>query len=270
MPELPEVESFARALGQEYAGKKIQGIFIHRSDIRFPLDKKALQKTFAAGLVFREPKRIAKQLVLSTERGMVAVSLGMSGSFLPSQYPKKQNHEHITITFTDGSAFGYVDPRRFGFWKPVESLKEISSAADPLLVQSLQDVFVSQKFARSQRSVKDALMDQALIGGLGNIYALEALFRAGISPLRCCADVKKSEFLRLAQVIPPLLTQAIDSGGSTVSTYRRLHGEAGGFQNLHLVYDREGEPCLKQGCSGLIRRMSQSGRSSWWCQRCQK
>jgi formamidopyrimidine-DNA glycosylase len=270
MPELPEVESFVLALKREYAGKRLSGLRLHRKDLRFPFDKQALEIIFARGSVFLEPRRVAKQLVLATENGMVAVSLGMSGSFLPSSFPKKALHEHVTLLFEDGSALAYVDPRRFGFWKPVQTLSEISRAADPLQEKSLLNVFRSAAFVTSQRSVKDALMDQALIGGLGNIYAVEALFRAGVSPLRKCSDVKRNEYKKLSGIIPQMLSLAIDAGGSTISTYRRLHGESGGFQELHLVYGREDERCSKNGCSGTIIRQTQTGRSSWWCPRCQK
>ncbi|NBX18321.1 MAG: bifunctional DNA-formamidopyrimidine glycosylase/DNA-(apurinic or apyrimidinic site) lyase [Proteobacteria bacterium] len=270
MPELPEVESFALALKREYAGKRLSEFRLHRKDLRFPFDKPVLERIFSRGSVLLEPYRIAKQLVLSTENGMVAVSLGMSGSFIPSSFPKIALHEHVTLIFEDGSALAYVDPRRFGFWKPFVAASEISTAADPLQEESLLEIFSCKKFTDSERSVKDALMDQNLIGGIGNIYAVEALFRAGVSPLRKCSRVKHNEYRKLSEIIPRMLTQAIDAGGSTVSTYRRLHGESGGFQELHLVYDREGERCSNQRCKGIIRRATQTGRSSWWCPRCQK
>jgi formamidopyrimidine-DNA glycosylase len=270
MPELPEVESFVQALKREYAGRRLKGIRLHRRDLRYPFDKRRLKKIFAKGETFLDPQRVAKQMVLRTEAGMVAVSLGMSGSFLPSPFPKTLPHEHVTLLFEDGSALAYIDPRRFGFWLCVDSLDEVSTAADPLNALSLKRLFRHHRFSGSQRSIKEALMDQSLIGGLGNIYALEALFRAGISPLRACASVKPAEFYKLAQIIPPLLQAAIEAGGSTVSTYRRLHGDAGGFQENHLVYGRDGEQCLASGCKGTIRRSVQSGRGSWWCPRCQK
>jgi formamidopyrimidine-DNA glycosylase len=270
MPELPEVESFALAIGREYAGKRLQKVLFHRPDLRFPFDRRALEKIFAAGATFLPPQRVAKQIVLRTDRGMAAVSLGMSGAFLPSDYPRKSLHEHVTLLFEDSKALAFIDPRRFGFWTPIESYDEVSVAADPLKSESLTLVFQTKPFQNSERSIKDALMDQNLIGGLGNIYALECLFRAGISPRRRCCRVKSSEYSLLAQIIPPMLQKAIDAGGSTVSTYRRLHGDSGGFQEFHLVYDREGERCLKASCTGSVRRAVQSGRSSWWCPRCQK
>lgn len=270
MPELPEVESFSQALAREFAGKTLKSVKFHRPDLRFPFDQSAISAIFAPGTTFLPPQRVAKQLVLRSERGMVAVSLGMSGSFIPSNYPKRQLHEHVTMLFSDNSALAFVDPRRFGFWKPVSRFEEVSSAADPLNQESLTEVFKSKPFRQSSRSIKDVLMDQALIGGLGNIYALECLYRAGVSPRRLASRVKPAEYFRLAEIIPPMLVQAIDAGGSTISTYRRLHGESGGFQELHLVYDRENEPCLNKNCRGTIKRAVQSGRSSWWCPRCQK
>ncbi len=270
MPELPEVESFVQALRREYAGRRLTGIRLHRRNLRYPFEKRRLETIFAKGLTFLEPQRVAKQMVLRTEAGMVAVSLGMSGSFLPSHFPKTLPHEHVTLLFEDGSALAYIDPRRFGFWLCVDSLDEVSTAADPLNPSSLESLFRQHRFTESHRSIKEALMDQALIGGLGNIYALEALFRAGVSPLRACASVKPAEFHKLAHIIPPLLQEAIDAGGSTVSTYRRLHGDAGGFQEYHLVYGRDGESCLAKGCKGIIHRSVQGGRGSWWCPRCQK
>jgi formamidopyrimidine-DNA glycosylase len=270
MPELPEVESFVRAIGREYAGKKLKKIQFHRADLRFPFDIEKMNRIFAAGSTFLAPQRVAKQMVLGTENGWVAVSLGMSGSFIPSGHPRRETHEHLTLLFSDGTALGFVDPRRFGFWKPVSKFSEISKATDPLNEQELLHLFRTKKFTASERCIKVALMDQNIIGGIGNIYAVEALFRAGVSPLRACSEVSPAKYKLLAQVIPQILTAAIDVGGSTISTYRRLHGESGGFQELHVVYDRAGESCVNKKCRGKIERIVHAGRSSWWCPRCQK
>jgi formamidopyrimidine-DNA glycosylase len=270
MPELPEVQSFALALEKEYFGKKIAGITLHRKDLRFPFEKAKLRQVFARGSTFLRPVRVAKQLVLKTENGMVAVSLGMSGSFLPSNHPQRYKHEHVTILFEDSTALSYVDPRRFGFWKVVQSESEISSAANPLLSDELTALFESSAFRSSAVSIKTALMDQTKIGGIGNIYALEALHLIGVRPTRGCSQLKRKELTELAGVIPSVLQQAIDQGGSTISTYRRLHGDPGGFQELHRVYDRANEPCLRTGCRGRIVKIVQSGRGSWYCPVCQK
>ena len=270
MPELPEVQSFAHALEKEYFGKKVDKILLHRKDLRFPFEKAELSRIFARGTTFLRPVRVAKQLVLKTENGMVAVSLGMSGSFLPSNHPKRFKHEHVTILFTDNTAVCYIDPRRFGFCKVVQSESDVSSAVNPLEASELESLFLSQSFRDSSVSIKTALMDQAKIGGIGNIYALEALHLIGVRPTRLCSEMRPKQLTKLAQVIPIVLQQAIDKGGSTISTYRRLHGDPGGFQELHRVYDRAGEKCLRERCSGTIVKIVQTGRSSWYCPVCQK
>ena len=206
----------------------------------------------------------------------------MSGAFFPATVGKPRLHEHITLLFENGDALAFVDPRRFGFWKI--RLENTVRSADPLCEKALLEVFQSAKAQRSMRSVKEFLMDQSVIGGIGNIYALEALFRAGIHPALTCAELstantaknskasaKKSEqkWKSLAQCLPVLLNEAIRAGGSSISTYRKLHGESGGFQDLHQVYGREGKPCVAPGCKGIIERFAQGGRSSWVCARCQ-
>lgn len=265
MPELPEVESYARALKKEYAGKTISRVVFHRDNIRNTLDKKALRDIFEKQKL-TDVYRDGKRLVMKTNGGEVLISLGMSGSFIPAS-ATPQKHEHVTLHFTDGSALGYLDPRRFGSWEVRGGA--LPHRADPMSSVSLKKLFSDERFMKSTRSIKDLLLDQHEIGGIGNIYALEALHLARVSPLRKVMSLTKKEFALLASIIPKVLTQAIDAGGSTVSTYRRLHGDAGDFQELHRVYDREDEKCLKRGCGGKIARVPQGGRSSWYCPKCQ-
>ncbi len=265
MPELPEVESYARALKREYSGKTISRVVFHRDNIRNMLDKKGLRevlKKHKLSDVYRDGKR----LVMKTEGGEVLISLGMSGSFAPA-HSSPAKHEHITLHFADGSALGYIDPRRFGSWEVRSGA--LPHHADPMSTVSLSKLFTNERFMKSSRAIKDALLDQHEIGGIGNIYALEALHLAGVSPLRKVSSLTKKEFALLSTIIPKVLSTAIDKGGSTVSTYRRLNGEGGDFQELHRVYNREGEKCLKRGCGGIIARIKQSGRSSWYCPKCQ-
>ncbi len=136
--------------------------------------------------------------------------------------------------------------------------------------ESLKELFISERFLKSSRSIKDVLLDQREIGGVGNIYALEALHLVGVDPRRKVCAMMKEEFAKLSTVLPKVLEVAINKGGSTISTYRRLNGDSGDFQTLHRVYDREGEACLKRGCDGVIERIKQGGRSSWLCPMCQK
>lgn len=265
MPELPEVESYARALQKEYAGKIISHVVFHRDNIRNTLDKNALRDIFE-GVKLAEVFRDGKRLVMKTKNGEVVISLGMSGSFIPAQsVPMK--HEHITMHFKDKSALGYVDPRRFGSWEVRGGA--LPHHADPMDSASLQKLFISERFLKSTRAIKNALLDQREIGGVGNIYALEALHLSGVDPRRSVNKISKAEFVSLSKTLPKVLAHAIDAGGSTVSTYRRLHGDSGNFQELHRVYDRAGEKCMKRGCGGTILRIKQGGRSSWLCEECQ-
>ncbi len=267
MPELPEVESFARALNSEYRNRPIREVLFRRDNIRYTLNKKALRQVLATGICIERFHRDGKQLILETKNGSISISLGMSGTFHPADSAKPMKHEHITIVFDDATALGYIDPRRFGFWLPYD--KPLSHKADPLSKSSLLSFFKSEQFTKSSRSIKDILLDQKCIGGIGNIYAAEALYPAKIHPRASAKDISQEKIALLAQFIPKVLNKAIDKGGSTISTYRRLNKEAGDFQEFHKVYARHGEPCLADNCTDTILRIVQSGRSTWYCPTCQ-
>ena len=267
MPELPEVESFRRALEKEYLGKKISAVRFHREGIRYPLSPQ-IKEILAPRSSITRFGRDGKQLLIETKHGIVNVSLGMSGAFLPADPEHPTKHEHVTIIFTDRSALGFIDPRRFGFWLVHEG--KLPHLADPLSEASLLALFLNTQFRKRTRNIKDTLMDQRMIGGVGNIYALEALHMAGVRPARSCQAISKKEYALIAHYLPKILMRAIDGGGSTVSTYRRLHGEDGNFQEYHHVYNRDGEKCLTRGCSGTIKRIVQGARGSWYCPVCQK
>jgi formamidopyrimidine-DNA glycosylase len=267
MPELPEVESFRRALENEYGGKTLADVLFRRDDIRYPLSPK-IREVLRSGAKIERFGRDGKQLLIETKHGAVNVSLGMSGAFLPTDPRTPKKHEHVTLVFTDGSAVGFVDPRRFGFWKVRETA--LPHLADPLDEAALLSLFGSTEFKKRTRNIKETLTDQRLIGGVGNIYALEALHLASIRPSRSTARVPKASLLELAKTLPDVLSRAILGGGSSISTYRRLSGEGGDFQEFHRVYGRDGEACLKEGCDGVIKRIVQGGRGSWYCPVCQK
>ncbi|MBX9704258.1 MAG: bifunctional DNA-formamidopyrimidine glycosylase/DNA-(apurinic or apyrimidinic site) lyase [Silvanigrellaceae bacterium] len=273
MPELPEVQSFVNAINQSYAGRKLSGIEFHRKNLRYPFEKIELKDIFSRGTIFHGCQRQGKQLLLKTERGDVSVSLGMSGAFVPKPSSSKPNkHEHVTLLFEEGNHLGYEDPRRFGFWKvsPKGPTTDHCVPVDALEQKELLQLFLSKKISTKKASIKAVLMDQHFIGGIGNIYALEALHRANIHPLKLCSQLSQIDCQKLAKEIPKILFKAIELGGSSVSTYRTLHGEHGNFQKLHLVYGREGESCLTKGCLGVVERLLQNGRSSFYCPHCQK
>ena len=176
MPELPEVESFRRALEKEYLSAKIREVHFHRADIRYPLTP-AIKEVLRPGASITRFGRDGKQLIIETKFGMINVSLGMSGSFLPTDPKHPLKHEHVIIVFGDGRSLGFVDPRRFGFWKVRRG--PLPHLADPLDERALGALFAKQIWSNRTRNIKDALMDQRMIGGVGNIYALEALHAAG-------------------------------------------------------------------------------------------
>lgn len=267
MPELPEVQCFADALNEKYAGKKVNKILLRRPDLRFPFETKKLSEIFSPGVVLKRFSRTGKLLVVETSHGKVHVSLGMSGKFVPSNPNKPQLHEHVTLLFSDKEALGFVDPRRFGFWKTGDVPQD--GIANPLKETELGKLFSSEDVRKSKRVVKDFLMDQKRIGGIGNIYALEALFLAKVHPLTTCEKISNAQWKKLAQVIPPLLNLAIERGGSSIATYRNFSGNVGGMQDLHKVYGRDGEKCVSKGCKGIIQRVAQGGRGIWFCPLCQ-
>lgn len=272
MPELPEVQSFVNALNIAYSGKTIQKISFHRANLRVPFDVKKISQILKSGLKILEFKRRHKQLLIVTQNGALRVSLGMSGAFLPTQIAKPYKHEHVTLEFAGAEPLAYVDPRRFGFWL-VDDLVQQELAqliADPLSCKSLMSLFSSDEIKQSDRKIKILLMDQNSIGGLGNIYVLEALFLAGLLPSKKCRDINTKQWQNLAEIIPKILTIAIKSGGSSIASYRNLNGEKGGFQQHHKVYGREGLPCPNLKCTATVLRSVQAGRSSFYCPRCQK
>lgn len=266
MPELPEVESFRKALLASYKGKTIASVKFHRSNLRYPLSPQ-IKRVLRNGASIVDIRRDGKQLVLCTQFGAINISLGMSGAFLPAIKNVRLPHEHITIKFVDGSLLAYTDPRRFGFWKIHDG--NLPHFADPTDEHALQKLFSSLRITTSTRTIKDILMDQSLIGGLGNIYALESLHKAGISPFTRCNAIQKHQYTKLAKAIVQIITQAIEKGGSSIATYRSLHGEKGNFQNVHRIYGRKDQPCLRKSCSGIITQAKQHGRSSWYCPVCQ-
>jgi formamidopyrimidine-DNA glycosylase len=239
--------------------------------------------------------RRAKYLMADLASGdVLLMHLGMSGSFrvvnddngnTPGQFHHPRNedraHDHVVFHMSSGAAIVFNDPRRFGYMKIIarEAIED-----EPLLKglgpEPLGNEFDADMLARScankKTSLKAALLDQRVVAGLGNIYVCEALFRAQLSPRRLAATLatKKGETTdharRLVEAIHVVLNQAIKAGGSSLRDHRQTTGELGYFQHSFQVYDREGEKCHTNGCSGIVRRFTQNGRSTFWCPKCQK
>ena len=283
MPELPEVETVRRGLSPAFEGARILHVEQRRANLRF-----AFPPDFAAqltGVVVEELTRRAKYILARLDSGQTLIMhLGMSGSFRVDEaslgefaHPrgKAGAHDHVIFTLSNGRRVTYNDPRRFGFMLLARSA---TLSAHPLFcdlgVEPLDAAFdaaaLRRLLAGKRTPIKAALLDQRLIAGLGNIYVCESLHRAGISPLQEAGGLKRGAVKKLAQAIPEILHEALRAGGSTLRDHRQIDGELGNFQHSFAVYGREGQDCLQPRCAGIIGRIVQSGRSSFYCARCQR
>ena len=293
MPELPEVETVRRGLQPVMEGFRIVKMEVRRKDLRFPF-----QRDFAtrlAGQTVTGLGRRAKYLMADLASGdVLLMHLGMSGSFrvvkdddanAPGQFhharTKDGAHDHVVFHMSSGAAIVFNDPRRFGYMKVIarnalEDEPLLSGLGPEPLGNEFDAAMLARSCANKKTSLKAALLDQRVVAGLGNIYVCEALFRAHLSPRRLAATLatKKGEptdhAKRLVTAIHAVLNQAIKAGGSSLRDHRQTSGELGYFQHSFQVYDREGETCQTAGCSGIVKRFTQNGRSTFWCPKCQK
>jgi formamidopyrimidine-DNA glycosylase len=293
MPELPEVETVRRGLQPVMEGARIVKAEARRGDLRRPLPKdfvKRLEGRTVTGL-----GRRAKYLLADLSSGEVLMMhLGMSGSFRVTQendestpgefhHPRAEEraHDHIVFHMSSGARIAFNDPRRFGLMLLVPRTE---LADHPLMKQvgpePLGNAFDAAMLAAACRgkktSLKAALSDQKVVAGLGNIYVCEALHRARLSPKRQASTIATragaptARAEALVTAIKAVLQDAIKAGGSSLRDHRRTDGELGYFQHHFRVYDREGEPCVTPGCKGTVKRIVQSGRSTFYCPTCQK
>ena len=284
MPELPEVETVRRGLVPALEGARIGPVEVRRPDLRFPLPPDLAERL--EGNVVRAVRRRAKYLAidLATEETLL-VHLGMTGRFTvegtaPGRFDRRvdtQKHEHIALTAEGGAAgpvrIGFVDPRRFGYWDLVETDgAEGSRWLSGMGPEPLSDAWTPKTLHGAlggrRTPIKAALLDQRVVAGLGNIYVCEALHRTGISPRREARTIGRARAERLVPAVKAVLTEAIEAGGSTLRDYADAEGKRGAFQHRFAAYGREGEPCA--GCGQPIRRIVQSGRSTFYCGRCQR
>lgn len=293
MPELPEVETVRRGLEPTFVGATIRKLERRRADLRFPFppdfDRRVEGRTILA------LGRRAKYLLADLDSGDVLVMhLGMSGSFrveAPSgtsapgvfhhDHSKDPAHDHVTFHLSSGARIVYNDPRRFGF---MDIVARRDLPAHPFfhalgiepLGNELDGGLLSRLFKDKKTPLKAALLDQRLIAGLGNIYVCEALHRAGLSPKRIAGTLSRKggdgspRTALLASSIRAVLEEAVAAGGSSLRDHRQADGALGYFQHAFRVYDREGEPCPKPGCQGIVKRIVQSGRSTFYCGVCQR
>lgn len=272
MPELPEVEVVCSQLNQSLSNKKtIQEISAFRNDIRSEIPMSELKKLNGAKV--QNVARRAKYILIYTDHGILLSHLGMTGSWRiePSTSYVQQKHDHLRVTFKDGTCLIYQDPRRFGYIG-FQKLNTTHSKLLKLGVEPLSDEFneayLKEKLMTKHSPIKIAIMDQELVVGVGNIYASEALFQAQINPKKLANKIPKPALRKLVQSIKTVLTQAIISGGSSIKNYKSLELKEGAYQNSHLVYNKSGKTCVK--CKSKIKLIRQAGRSTFYCPKCQK
>lgn len=273
MPELPEVEVLRRSLEPRLVGRRIETVEVHARALREPLDRRALR-----GLAGRRVDRLwrrSKYLGIDCEgdRSLV-VHLGMSGRLtLAAAGEPREAHEHLALRLDGGERLRLRDPRRFG----VAFVAATSRLADDRhlrdlgrepLGEPLTGAELAALAAGRRGPVKSFLMDAGRLVGVGNIYASEALHRAGIHPERSVARLAPARWQRLAEAVVAVLEQAIREGGTTLNDFTDGGGNEGYFQVSLAVYGREGERCGR--CGGTVRRLVQGGRSSFYCPRCQR
>lgn len=292
MPELPEVETVRRGLESTLQLKKqpleIQEVVFFRKNLRIAFPKPKLLQILEGARIISIHRR-AKYLVFETDRVFFLSHLGMTGAWRWIASLKdakhfrsiKQAHDHIYIQFADGALI-YNDPRRFGIFDILKFSSKIKLELSSVYAQSpyfkhlgpepwdanfnAENLF--EKANGKEVSVKTFIMNQEIVVGIGNIYASEALFRAGVRPQRKVKTIKKEEWQRIVQNSQDVLQEAIAKGGSTISDFAHIDESQGYFQQSFKVYGREGEKCVN--CSAKIQNTVLGGRSSYWCRSCQK
>ena len=269
MPELPEVETTKRGLEPLIVNRRILSAHIYKKKLRWEIPSHLIetlkQKTI------RNISRRAKYLLIELSDGQLVIHLGMSGSMsvAPSSEPLKKHH-HFELKLDNFTSIRFHDPRRFGsiLWQDNNNqLKLLSDLGpEPLSYDFNDEVLYFASIGRS-KNIKSFIMDSKVVVGVGNIYASESLFLAGISPKRVSGKTSKSRYETLTKSIKKILTDAINNGGTTLNDFSNVDGSPGYFAQILSVYDREGMPCMR--CNGKIKRIIQNQRATYYCPKCQ-
>jgi formamidopyrimidine-DNA glycosylase len=276
MPELPEVESLRRLLVRSVVGRTIVAAVVKEARLR-----RIVSPDLAVTIIGRTIEAIgrrAKYLLIELSGGYVLmVHLGMSGSLTHRGAafgdPLNARHDHVELTLDDGSHLVYNDPRRFGLMVllsrgEIEALAELKDLGPEPFAKEFNADYLWRISRGRKGAIKNLLMDQRIVAGVGNIYASEILFRARLRPTRRAGRVTRVEFARIAEKTAEVLREAVGSRGTTIISYRDSQGQPGGFATKLRAYDRAGEPCLE--CTTPIREIVIGQRSSFYCPRCQK
>jgi formamidopyrimidine-DNA glycosylase len=287
MPELPEVETVRRGLAPVMEGRRLVRVEARRPDLRFALPERFAERL--TGTRVHRLDRRAKYLVAGLDSGEALIMhLGMSGRFSVEEAGRTRGfdayvyatggdtkHDHVVFHLEGGARVVYNDPRRFGFMDlasedGLDTCRHFAGMGPEPLGNGFNAAVLAQALAGRRTSIKAALLDQSVVAGLGNIYVCEALFRARLSPLREAGTVAGARAERLAAAIRATLGEAIEAGGSTLRDFAAADGAIGGFQERFDVYGREGQACACARASGVVRRIVQAGRSTFYCPACQR
>lgn len=271
MPELPEVETTRRGIEASVVGHAIERIVVREPRLRWPIPRNLPQ--LAAGQHVKQLRRRAKYLIFDLDRGSMILHLGMSGSLrvLPGS-TAHATHDHVDIVMDTGQCLRFNDPRRFGslLWTELDPLHH--PLLKSLAPEPLSDDFNGEYLAKAAKgrrvAIKQLIMNGQVVVGVGNIYASEALFRAGIRPRRAAGRLKRPEFDALVKAIKAALQDAIREGGTTLRDYINPEGMPGYFRQKLFVYERSSDPC--RVCKTPIKHFVQGQRSTYFCPQCQK
>lgn len=283
MPELPEVETVRTGLAPVMEGKTITHAQVNRPDLRWPFPPDMADRL--TGRRVLGLRRRSKYILADLDSGeTLLIHLGMSGRMLISgdplgnfvhEHPAPEKHDHVILEMESGARITFNDPRRFG---AMDLLQTASADQHKLLAvlgpeplgNDFNEPMLVKALQRRNSPIKSVLLDQKLVAGLGNIYVCEALYRSRIHPKRKASRLSAARAATLVPVIRDVLTQAIAAGGSSLKDFRQADGELGYFQHSFDVYGREGQPCRTSGCDAEIQRITQSGRSTFYCPNCQR
>ncbi|MEO1239306.1 MAG: bifunctional DNA-formamidopyrimidine glycosylase/DNA-(apurinic or apyrimidinic site) lyase [Pseudomonadota bacterium] len=283
MPELPEVETVRRGLEPVLTGQVIADAEVRRPDLRWPFPPHMAERL--QGQIVRTVRRRSKYILADLSSGeTLIIHLGMSGRMLVSgqmrgrffrTHEAKSLHDHVVIHVGNGARITFNDARRFGAMDlaPTDKVDEhwlLSKLGPEPLGNDFSEGYLGEALAGRRSPIKAALLDQRVVAGLGNIYVCEALHRSGINPKRHAGRISAPRLGALVPIIRDVLLEAIEAGGSSLRDHRQADGELGYFQHRFLVYDQEGKPCQTPGCGGTVRRIVQSGRSTFYCPTCQR
>ena len=273
MPELPEVETVRRGIEPQVVGRTIEVVHVHDRRLRWPVPLNFASKL--RGQKIHSVTRRAKYLLLNLDRDRLMLHLGMSGRiFVLAKNAPRRKHDHLDIVLKDGVMLRLHDPRRFGaalLWPNSQEHHKLLRGLGPEpFSKEFNGAYLYEKSRGRSAPVKNFLMDGRMVVGVGNIYASESLFRAGIRPKRAAGKVTREQYVRLVTTVQAVLAEAIEQGGTTLkdSTFTNASGEFGYFQVRLAVYDRAGQPCLN--CKAPILRAVIGQRSSYYCRNCQK